>query len=124
MKIAAGFIIALGILSEYFICYITMNKPVQIPSSYFNPNLPNYKIALIICGAVIFCLALAQYFKHIKFAVWQVVCGLIIVTLPFLLYTNVLSYNISGVYLPTYIIIAVALAVIVFGLIQLFYEKD
>jgi hypothetical protein len=125
MKLIAGLQIALGILAGYLICYIAVHTHHPIASSVVYPLAACYRIALIIAGGIIFCLALLQYFKHTRFAVWRLFCGLVIVSLSSLLYTDALSFAyISSVYLPTYLIMAAALAVIVIGVIQIFKIKE
>jgi hypothetical protein len=125
MKIIAGLQIAIGILAGYSTCYIAVNTQNSIVSSVFNSYPAYYKITLIIAGAIIFCLALVQYFKHTRFAVWQLFCGLVIVSLSSLFKTDALSFAyISSVYIPTYLIMAAALAVIVIGAIQTFKIKE
>jgi ABC-type cobalamin transport system permease subunit len=125
MKIIAGLQIALGILAEYLICYIAVNTQNSIVSSVFNSYPAYYKITLIIAGAIIFCLALVQYFKHTRLSAWHLICGTIIIISSSLLYTDALNFAyVSSIYMPTYLIMAAVLAVIVIGVIQIFKIKE
>ena len=120
MKIVAGLMIAMGIIAEYLLCYIAVHTHNSIINSVVYPLAAWYRIVLIIVAAIIFLLALVQYFKHTRFAAWQLICGTIIVALSSLLFTDALSFAyISSVYLPIYIIMVAALAVILSGFFQI-----
>jgi hypothetical protein len=125
MKLIAGLQIALGILAEYLICYIAVNTQNSIVSSGFNPYPAYYKITLIIAGAAILCSGLAQYYKHTRLSAWHLICGTIIIISSSLLYTDALNFAyVSSIYMPTYLIMAAVLAVIVIGVIQIFKIKE
>lgn len=128
MKIIAGLQIILGLAAGYAAWWLAVYKK-------FVPNIdgiivpqppPNYtfEVGLIIIGLLIFCLALVQWAKHKKLAILQLIFGQDIVILSAVLYSSyAYQYNL-GVYWLVFVLMAIALFVVVTGLIQLLKEKS
>lgn len=130
MKIVASLQIILGLAAGYAAWWLAAyKKSVPNIDGIIVPRPPpnyTYEVGLIIIGLLIFCLALAQFAKHKKLAILQLIFGQDILILSAVLYSSAMfdayQYNL-GVYWLVFVLMAVALFVVVTGLIQLLKEK-
>ena len=115
MKKTAFFLIIFGMLAE-LITYALYNRYLTSGGMIIPQPLHtiNFELIVSVIGVLILWLASVQQAKHLRFATTQIVCGLLISVLP-------LIYAYISLVWPLFIVMAAALAIVVSGLIQLFF---
>jgi hypothetical protein len=130
MKRLAGLQVFLGLLAGWFATILAASKkePTNTAGMVILTTSPEHylEIALVVTGAIIFCVALVQRAKKTRFSTLQIICGQDIALLSFVLYRYALESSYSyarEIYWLVFVVMAAAVLAVLTGIFQFFKGK-